>query len=386
LSRIIAAVFAVAMILIMCVSADAAPSLYDRARNLYDIHEYKVALILFERVIAQEPDNGEAWDFASWCRRYLGDWEAARVGFEKAEKLLTGDAGKWVKVGLGETYLGAGVYDKAIEAFGEAISLAPGDDELVVRSLKGIVIANANLPNEAGMNDALAKLGEKSKSEADNLRAQVAEMLRAALSAKDESKSAQTERKSTSDSADREKAAMKDVASSRDDASSSHAQGTVWGLFTLGDPMSDVLASLQKRGIEVNRIDEGGNQGLWIYRITLPDALKISVLDGGAKSDAYYCLISEFDGRLLSVELYCGWFDRSNNLTLKNEIFERAAAVLGKEFGSVKSSETGGLYAESIWVKEREQVVALRCAADLEGDLIMNVSYYDLPGMLLFLR
>jgi lipoprotein NlpI len=155
----------------------AAESLFERAKNLYDIHEYRLSLVLFERVIAQDPDNGEAWDFASWCNRYLGNFETARQGFEKAEQLLPGKLAKWVKVGLGETYLGAGAYESAALAFNQAIELDPEDEELVVRSRKGLALADAGMMDSAAMEETLKKLSETAVAVADEIRAEAADLL-----------------------------------------------------------------------------------------------------------------------------------------------------------------------------------------------------------------
>ncbi|MDR2137595.1 MAG: hypothetical protein LBO68_04830 [Synergistaceae bacterium] len=97
----------------------------ERAKNLYGIQEYSAAKVFFEKVIALDPENGEAWDYASWCDRYLGNWERAEEGFQKAKSLLPGDLSKWVEIGLGETYLGASAYEKSIQAFTRAMELAP---------------------------------------------------------------------------------------------------------------------------------------------------------------------------------------------------------------------------------------------------------------------
>ncbi|MDR1137240.1 MAG: tetratricopeptide repeat protein [Synergistaceae bacterium] len=141
--------------------AFAAETLFDRAKNLYDVREYKVALAYFQKVIESEPENGEAWDFAGWCHRYNGDWASALNAFAKAKELLPGELSKWVNVGEGEAYYGAGVYEKAVNAFAEAISLAPNDEELAVRAAKGIIFAYAAQNDGTSMEKALADLSEE---------------------------------------------------------------------------------------------------------------------------------------------------------------------------------------------------------------------------------
>src|SRR6056297_2353064 len=128
--------------------ANSVDVLQERAKNLYDVKDYRGALALFQRILKESPDNGSALDFSGWCLRYLGDWASAEKNLNHALEVLHGSEGRWVMVGLGETYLGAGNYEKAVGSFGKAISIAPEEEELVVRSLKGLAWSYASMGKE----------------------------------------------------------------------------------------------------------------------------------------------------------------------------------------------------------------------------------------------
>ena len=119
--------------------------LRERARNLYEVQDYRGAYALFERLLAEKPDDGEALDYSAWCLRYFGDWKSADERFRRALDAPSGALISWLYVGLGETLLGAGDERGARESFQEAIDSAPDDLELVLRSLKGMAWAGAFL-------------------------------------------------------------------------------------------------------------------------------------------------------------------------------------------------------------------------------------------------
>jgi tetratricopeptide (TPR) repeat protein len=112
--------------------------LRERALNLYSVMDYRGALVLFLKLTEQSPHDGPSWDYAGWCYRYEGDWKSALECFEQALPHLPGEEGAWAVVGMGETYLGGRDYEKAFHSFSEAISRAPEEEELVLRSLKGM--------------------------------------------------------------------------------------------------------------------------------------------------------------------------------------------------------------------------------------------------------
>ncbi len=71
----------------------------------------------------------------------MGDLSSAEKRFNDALGLLGGEPSKWVHVGLGEAYLQAGLYEKALASFEKARSVASGDSEVILRALKGSVLS-----------------------------------------------------------------------------------------------------------------------------------------------------------------------------------------------------------------------------------------------------
>ena len=227
--------------------------LMERAKNLYGVQEYSAAKVFFEKAIALDPENGEAWDYASWCERYLGNWERAEEGVKKAKNLLPGDLSKWVEVGLGETYLGASVYEKSIEAFTHAIELAPNDEELVVRALKGLVFAYASLGDSVKMEETMGRLAEQNPEEASNVKEDAAVILAArrqadaAASEKSAESAESAEQAELSNTMERQSEAAERVAP--EESATEGDFVSIWGL-KLGAPIEDALATLESQGIK----------------------------------------------------------------------------------------------------------------------------------------
>mgnify|MGYP003588770812 CR=1 FL=1 len=124
-----------------CAHAASSSDLFERARNLYDVKDYRSALSLYDVILSSDPRNAEALDFSGWCCRYMGDLSSAEKRFIGALGVLDGEPSKWVHVGLGEAYLQAGLYDKALASFEKARGVASGDSEVILRALKGGVLS-----------------------------------------------------------------------------------------------------------------------------------------------------------------------------------------------------------------------------------------------------
>ncbi|GHV40330.1 hypothetical protein FACS1894187_21200 [Synergistales bacterium] len=122
-----------------CEAADA--ELHERAKNLYDVGDYRAALNFYERLLEREPDDGDALDLSAWCLRYLGDRKSAEEMFEKALGVLRGGDAVWSLIGLGEIYLDGGLYEQSVTRFEEALSAAPDNEEATERALRGIKLA-----------------------------------------------------------------------------------------------------------------------------------------------------------------------------------------------------------------------------------------------------
>jgi tetratricopeptide (TPR) repeat protein len=56
--------------------------------------------VLFDRVIALEPGNGEAWFYGGLAKKELGDTEAALASLEKAAEIDSARADRWFWLGV----------------------------------------------------------------------------------------------------------------------------------------------------------------------------------------------------------------------------------------------------------------------------------------------
>ena len=119
--------------------------LHERAKNLYDVGDYRAALNLYERILARDPNDGVAVDLSGWSLRYLGDRKSAEEMFMKALTMLQGEDAVWVLVGLGEIYLDRGMFFEALSRFEEVLKYAPSDAEAQCRASRGIELAKAAL-------------------------------------------------------------------------------------------------------------------------------------------------------------------------------------------------------------------------------------------------
>jgi tetratricopeptide (TPR) repeat protein len=410
--------------------AFAAETLFDRAKNLYDVREYKFALAYFQKVIENEPENGEAWDFAGWCHRYNGDWESALAAFARAKELLPREDAKWVKVGEGETYYGAGVYDKAVSAFADAISLAPDDEELAVRAAKGIIFAYAARNDSASMEQTLADLGkahpdvEKGiEGEADALLAKAREKADKGGDAPgDEVTKDAGDAQKITDSNDRFLQAVKELTSgdvaartpeapeeppvSDGDATPVQAQpdtgdGTTaepeepvkgaepseateaktWVLPALGAPIADVLAKLGEDGISASKAEVATSDGLWLYILSYPSGIEIPDI-ADEKPDSKNSRIEEFDGKLLAVVITNNWANHENSVIFKDELFAGAVSRMNAEIGSDAVVNEADLFSEAQWISaDGRQVIVLSVSATLEGSVTAEKVYNDMAGL-----
>ncbi|MDR2527954.1 MAG: hypothetical protein LBD04_02905 [Synergistaceae bacterium] len=134
---------------VAAVGADAERALRERAKNLYDVGDYRMALNLYERILERNPKDGAALDLSGWCLRYLGDRKSAEERFENALTWLSGEDAVWVLIGLGELYLDGNLYDKAQTRLEEALKVAPSNAEAVERAARGLTAARKNLEKAA---------------------------------------------------------------------------------------------------------------------------------------------------------------------------------------------------------------------------------------------
>ena len=179
------AVLVLALLFVAAGAAYSSELLRERAKNLYSVQDYRGALALFDRLLGEIPGDGEALDYSAWCLRYLGDWKSAEERFFQALDAPAGALTSWIHVGLGETYLGAGDEQKAVVSFRKAIESAPDDEELFLRSQKGIAWAAAFLGEREEHGRALALIRGKDEQFAEGILADTGAILeeRASLAA-----------------------------------------------------------------------------------------------------------------------------------------------------------------------------------------------------------
>ncbi|GHS93127.1 hypothetical protein AGMMS50276_02700 [Synergistales bacterium] len=356
-------------------------NLIERAKNLYGVQEYSVAKILFEKIIASDPENGEAWDYASWCERYLGNWEKAEEGFRKAKSLLPGELSKWVEVGLGETYFGASVFEKSIESFTRAIELAPDDEELIIRALKGLAFAYASLGDSVKVDEILARLAEKNLEEAEIVRGDAAVIIKAHKpEVVAESKSEEEEQSGLSNTMERQsdvaERAAPDQGSEKDDFTS------IWSL-KIGAPIEDALESLKSQGIDFVALEEATALGSRFYVTKLPnDQPLLDWVDKNVGSSFHF--LEEYQGKLLRVTAGSVWTRSKGSIAFKDEIFDSMLNALSEQYGKYSDIDGNGLYAEAVWIPEWNHLVNLEMTVSLDGKVYLSLTHGHLPGLFEF--
>ena len=176
-NRMACALLVLALLFGAAGAARSSELLRERAKNLYSVQDYRGALALFDRLLGEVPGDGEALDYSAWCLRYLGDWKSAEERFFQALDAPSGALTSWIHVGLGETYLGAGDEQKAVTSFQKAIESAPDDEELFLRSQKGIAWASAFLGEREEHERALALIREKDEKFAEAVQSDTGAIL-----------------------------------------------------------------------------------------------------------------------------------------------------------------------------------------------------------------
>lgn len=356
----------------------------ERAKNLYGVQEYSAAKVFFEKAIALDPENGEAWDYAGWCDRYLGNWERAEEGFEKAKSLLPGDLSKWVEAGLGETYLGAGAYEKSIEAFTRAMELTPDDEELVVRSLKGRVFAYASLGDFSKMEENLDHLARKDPEEAATVRDDAAVIVEAYRKSEavggESAKKEKKEKEELSDTMERQSDAAERVAPERKSAEEEFV--SIWNL-KLGAPIEEALASLKAQGVNAIELEETTVLGSRFYVTKLTNERPL--LDWVDKEvGVSFHVLEEYRGKLLRVTVACGWKRSRGSMAFKDEIFDSMAAALDRQYDGHVDIERKSLYAEALWIPRWNHLAALEMTVSLDGQVYLRLTHGHLPELIEF--
>ena len=160
--------------LCLCAFPASSADLHERAKNLYDVGDYRASLNLYERILAADPEDGLAWDLSAWCLRYLGEWESAEANYKKALILLKGEDVVWSLIGLGELYLDAMMYEDSLLRLRDALNIAGDNEEAFERASRNIesvmrgMEANAGVPPPSGIVDSAERQRELLASAAES--------------------------------------------------------------------------------------------------------------------------------------------------------------------------------------------------------------------------
>lgn len=346
-------------------------SLMERARNLYGVGDYQNALVLFQRAADREKNNGEALDYAGWCHRYIGNWASAEKTFQTALTLLPDVSGKWVHVGLGETYLGAPVYEKAVGSFQQAMRLAPDDTELVVRSLKGIVLAYALLGDEGKMAETVAMLTSRDSKAAETIVQDARVLLEQAKKAKAANTEPAAEAPLSNGDSRRQ-----EVVEDNKDVPHSDKGVEIWG-FSLGETMESVLAKLGAGKIHFSKMDGPTEFGSWLYLVDAPKPSPLpDFLVKEAKGVSF--LLTEYDGKLMAVSAMVLWNVR-NPVVKKSDMWNSMLAALSEKYGDAEEMTDTGIHGEAFWIPSDRHAVEVFVNASTNGDVFLQLRYTDLP-------
>ncbi len=142
--------------------------------------------------------------------------------------------------------------------------LAPDDTELVVRSLKGIVLAYALLGDEGKMTETVAMLTSRDSKAAETIVQDAQGLLEQAKKAKAANIQPAAEAPLSNGDARRQ-----EVVEDNKDVPHSDKGVEIWG-FSLGESMESVLAKLGAGKIHFSKMDGPTEFGSWLYLVDAP--------------------------------------------------------------------------------------------------------------------
>ncbi|MDR1978899.1 MAG: tetratricopeptide repeat protein [Synergistaceae bacterium] len=367
--------FLAAIVLSFCATSSRAnEELHKRAKNLYDVGDYRAALNLYERILGQDPEDGTALDLSAWCLRYLGELKSSEEMFEKALTLLRGEDAVWVFIGLGEIYLDGKLYEKAVPRFQEALKAAPGDQEVTERASRGLELAQKALQEtpereaapetttltdkEDRQKDAL--LGEQNAASAPNAvpnpeepepepspEPQPEPAPVQDTPSPDSSATTPQEAKPQKAAPQKEKTPSKPKKPSPKKVSEESAKAplryeTVYGV-TLGSNIDEALAKLKENGYP-SAGEPFAKDGRTYHPVQgLPAALPRSLTDGAVSGHFY---VTAYNEGVLSIVVQLNYDNNRSFEDLKNTLERELPELTGK-------SDTRGIRAtESIFSYE----------------------------------
>ncbi|MCF4152408.1 tetratricopeptide repeat protein [Dethiosulfovibrio sp. F2B] len=347
--------------------------LRERALNLYRVMDYRGALTLFLRVAEANPEEGAVWDYAGWCHRYQGDWEKALACFDRALPLLPGEAGAWVAVGMGETYLGAADYDKARSSFSEAINRAPEDEELLLRSLRGIVWSCAFSGDDRGFEKALNAISELNGDMARAVRNDLSTVLERVKKEKKTVREQESKPKPVK-KAPPKKASVESAPDPADRAKSSFPDRLACD-FSPGSPIAKELAELSKRGGRSKRSDGFDAKGLIYYGITPPDDWSG---DGWIpRKPAVSVVVDEFEDKVLRVSVTGIYGVREDPVSTGMTLFDEAMEGIKPFYGDPAYIKKEGVSMEALWHVSHGRMGRLGVEVMLDGSVKVQLAVTD---------
>lgn len=343
--------------------ADDVEALRERALNLYKIQDYRGALSLFDKILAENPDDGLALDYSGWCLRYGGDWKSAEGRFGRALTVLPEDRQSWATVGLGETFLGFEAYEKAAEAFTKAMTLAPDDEELTLRCLKGIIWSAGFLGDQTRFDEAVTKLKALDEKMAADVLADVSQATSALQASRDDKPKSEE----PADSLER-----MDQVISKAQAEPEGKKGSIWGITLGGDPETEAN-KLREQGNTCIFAEEPDQYGVHFVAFDLKESpLPKFLLQDGEPLYAF----GYYNGRVLHVDGFVFYEKKSAPLTWIQNQFAGTMEALSSRYGEPAMVRRNGISFEAGWNAE-PYMVFLFCNVHLDGTSHVEVSYVD---------
>jgi tetratricopeptide (TPR) repeat protein len=399
-----------AVLLLYVATVWANDALHERAKNLYDVGDYRAALNLYERILAQNPDDGTAVDLSAWCLRYLGKLKNSEEMFEKALTLLHGEDTVWVFIGLGEIYLDGKLYEKATPRFQEALKAAPNNPEAVERASRGIDLAQkaqevtarkTPLPtteltdSDERQKDAL--LSEQNVSPVPDMDSELmpeperTQDAPASDSSAIEPKTTQPQEAKSQKTPPREaknppkpKKSVPSKETPNKPAQAPPRYETVYGV-TLGMNIEEAIAQLKKDGHSISG-DSFVKKGKTYYSIEGFPAVLPSSLTMNAASRHFY--VTAYNEAVLSVIAQLDYDETRSFEELKNTLWQELPSLTGiqdargvKTADNIFSYEIGAALSNTygIWMYVTDKANGT-CRLEIEHVDLVNFSHYWMAG------
>jgi tetratricopeptide (TPR) repeat protein len=375
-----------------------AESLHERAKNLYDVGDYRAALDLYERVLEKDPGDGLAWDVSAWCLRYMGDRESAEERYKKALVLISDGDAVWPMIGLGELYMDVRKYDDALTRLKEALALAldSGNEEASERARRNIGMAEKALlevspskPHEAPqITDSVMRMvrefdkiseGETGPDAASN--AAPVHGVETGPPKQAAAKPAEAEKPKSAKPKETEAAAKKSKKGQNAPAPEipkrPPRRDVVYGM-TLGSPIGDALAALKKQGCDTSGEPFGKDGKIYHPARNFDDSLPPS-LTGGVSHRRYYAV--EHEGLLLSFNIELD-YDRSVSYDELKNASRASLPALARDYAVRGVRSADNIFTQEINVALSNTYGMWIIASDKgNGTCRLEINHIDLYGL-----